>query len=257
LNGTYSYAADGGQLQYYWRVIKNPGKYILRNKNTATPTFKPAAVGMYEIGLKVYDGTYYSEEASVTITVESENGGGATTTTSVQYSTTTTSSPLTTTSSSTTTIMSSKVWCPFLFLTNNDPEKINKLRDFRNNVLLKTPMGREYVKLFYKNALELITILINNQDITDQSKVVLDELLPEIKLAAKGKVIIFSPYVRSEIEGILKQISMEASIELKQAIEKLQKDLGEGKMFDELGVEVSSLNEMMDYKANNASSLVQ
>ena len=26
---------------------------------------------MYEIGLKVYDGAYYSDEASVTITVES------------------------------------------------------------------------------------------------------------------------------------------------------------------------------------------
>jgi hypothetical protein len=48
-----------------------------------------------------------------------------------------------------------KVWCPFFFLTNNDSEKITRLRDFRNNVLLKTPIGKKHVKLFYKNAIKL------------------------------------------------------------------------------------------------------
>ena len=240
LDGSNSYDADGDPLQYFWRVIEGPDIYILKNKNTASPTFKPFKAGTYEIGLKVFDGTYYSEEATVTITVERKNGSGATTTTAGQYSTTTTSSPPTNTSSSTTTIVNSKVWCPFFFLTNNDSEKIKKLRDFRNNVLLKTPRGKEYVKLFYKNAIELITILTNNQDITNQSKAVLEELLPKIKLILEGQSISISPILLYKTEGILDQISREASVELKTAIEKLKKDLEEEKIFDELGMRVNS-----------------
>ena len=213
LDGTKSYAADGDPLQYFWQVMDGPGHYKLKNKRTATPTFKPAAVGTYEIGLKVFDGTYYSEEDSVTITVEDSSSGN-----------------------------SVKVWCPFFFLTDNDTEKITRLRDFRNNVLLKTPIGKKHVKLFYKNAIELITILINNEDVADQSKIVLEELLPKIKLAVAGQRINITPILLLEIENILNQISVEASVELKHAIEKLKKDLREEKTFDELGIEVNFLN---------------
>jgi hypothetical protein len=210
LDGTKSYDDDGNPLQYYWQVIEGPGNYILYNETSATPTFKPAEVGTYGISLKVFDGTYNSKESLVSITVENRSFDNGV-----------------------------KVWCPFFFLTNNDPEKINKLREFRNNVLLKTPMGKEYVKLFYKNAIELLTILINNQDIADQSKTVLEELLPKIELVAEGKSIIITPCLQSKIESILNQISIEASIELKNAIDKLKKDLGEEKLFDELGMEES------------------
>jgi hypothetical protein len=214
LDGTKSYDLDGDPLQYFWQIKEAPGKYKLKNETTATLTFKPAEVGTYEVGLKVFDGTYYSEEVSVTITVEDSSSGNN----------------------------SAKIWCPFFFLTNNDTEKIARLRDFRNNVLLKTPIGKKYVKLFYKNAIELITILINNEDVADQSKIVLDELLPKIKLAAAGQRINITPTLLLEIENILNQISIEASVELKYAIEKLKQGLKEEKILDEMGIEVNFLN---------------
>jgi hypothetical protein len=213
LDGTKSYDLDGDPLQYFWQIKEAPGKYKLKNETTATLTFKPAEVGTYEVGLKVFDGTYYSEEVSVTITVEDSSSGN-----------------------------SVKVWCPFFFLTDNDTEKITRLRDFRNNVLLKTPKGREYVRLFYKNAIELITILINNEDVADQSKIVLDELLPKIKLAAAGQRINITPTLLLEIEKTLNQISTEASDDLKQVIEQLKEDLREEKTLNELGTELSFQN---------------
>jgi hypothetical protein len=213
LDGTKSYDLDGDPLQYSWQIKVAPGKYKLKNETTATLTFKPAEVGTYEVGLKVFDGTYYSEEDSVTITVEDSSSSN-----------------------------SVKVWCPFFFLTNNDTEEITRLRDFRNNVLLKTPIGKKYVKLFYRNAIELLTILINNEDVADQSKRVLEELLPKIKLATQGNKISITPFLLSEIENILTQISMEASVDLQYPIEKLKEDLREETTLNELGIEVNFLN---------------
>jgi hypothetical protein len=213
LDGTKSYDLDGDPLQYFWQIKEGPGNYKLKNETTATLTFIPAEVGTYEIGLNVFDGTYYSEEVSVTITVEDSSAGN-----------------------------SVKVWCPFFFLTNNDTGKITRLRDFRNNVLLKNSIGKKYVRLFYKNAIELITILINNEAVADQSKIVIEELLPKIKLAVEGQRINITPILLLEIENILNQISLEASVDLKHAIEKLKKDLGEEKIFDELGIEVGFEN---------------
>jgi hypothetical protein len=214
LDGTKSYDLDGDPLRYFWQVKEAPGDYKVKNETTSTLVFKPDVVGTYEISLKVFDGTYYSEEDSVTITVEDSSSGNN----------------------------SAKIWCPFFFLTNNDTEKIARLRDFRNNVLLKAPNGRKYVGLFYKNAIELITILINNEAVADQSKIVLEELLPKIKLAAEGNKISITPFLLSEIEGILNQISTQASVELKQAIEQLKEDMREEKIFDDLGIDIDSLN---------------
>ena len=108
--------------------------------------------------------------------------------------------------------------------------------------MLKTPIGRKYVGLFYKNAIELITILINNEAVADQSKIVLEELLPKIKLAAEGNKISITPFLLSEIENILTQISMEASVDLQYPIEKLKEDLREETTLNELGIEVNFLN---------------
>jgi hypothetical protein len=246
LDGERSYDAEGNPLQYLWRVIEGPETYILQNETTATPTFKASEVGIYVIGLKVFDGTFDSEEDSVIITVETNSsgtiGGGTTTTSTVPNSSTTTTSAPATTSSSTTTILSIKVWCPLFFLTDNDIEKITLLRDFRDNVLLKTPMGKEYVKLFYRNATELISIFMNNREITNQAKTALEEILPNVKLVIEGKVITISPILLSAIEGMLDQISLEAGVELRQEIERLQEDLREGKIFDELGMKISLQN---------------
>jgi hypothetical protein len=213
LNGSMSYDLKGKKLQYSWRIISGPDNYILENETKAKATFKPLEVGTYEIGLTVFNGNHYSEEDSVTITVKDNSSDN-----------------------------SVKVWCPFFFLTNNDMEKITLLRDFRNNVLLKTPIGRKYVWLFYKNAIELITILINNEGIADQSKLVLEGLLPKIKSAVEGQKITITSFLLLEIEDILKQISFEASGELKQAIEKLREDLREEKMLDAVGIDVDFLN---------------
>ena len=209
LDGTKSYDLDGDPLRYFWQVKEAPGKYKLKNETTSTLVFKPDVVGTYEISLKVFDGTYYSEEDSVTITVEDSFSDN-----------------------------SVKVWCPFFFLTDNDSEKITRLRDFRNNVLLKTPIGRKYVGLFYKNAIELITILINNEGVAHQSKIILEKLLPKIKLAVEGQRIKISPMLLLEIEDILNQISMEASVELRDPIEKLKEDMREEKILDKMGIEV-------------------
>ena len=157
------------------------------------------------------------------------------TTTTIVQNSTTTSSIIQTTSSSTTSI---KVWCPISFLTDNDTKKINLLREFRNDFLLKTPIGKEYVAIFYKNAIELITILLRNKDMANQSKKTLEEILPQIRVVIEGERISFAPMLLSEVDGILDQISLEASIDLKQVIERLRENLREGNIFDELGIKV-------------------
>jgi hypothetical protein len=58
----------------------------------------------------------------------------------------------------------------------------------------------------------------------------------------EGQRINITPILLLEVEDILNQISMDASVELKHAIEKFKEDLREEKFLDELGIELDFQN---------------
>ena len=72
-------------------------------------------------------------------------------------------------------------FCPFGYALNNDPEKIEMLRRFRDEVLIKTPVGREYIKLYYRWGPVAVHIMKEDEELKEEVKALLEELLPLIE----------------------------------------------------------------------------
>lgn len=70
LDGSASSDADGDALSYSWQYVSGPASYqSLSAYNTARPTFVANLVGTYVFRLTVYDGSAYSQPATVSVVV--------------------------------------------------------------------------------------------------------------------------------------------------------------------------------------------
>jgi hypothetical protein len=58
-----------------------------------------------------------------------------------------------------------------------EPETLNQLRKFRDQVLSKTPAGKTFIKLYYRFAPEISALLSANQELRLQARTALKRLL--------------------------------------------------------------------------------
>ena len=72
LDGTQSYDPDGDAITYQWKFTSKPDKSeaVLKNADTATPTFVADKQGNYKLKLMVSDNQYHSSSNNVTISSE-------------------------------------------------------------------------------------------------------------------------------------------------------------------------------------------
>lgn len=71
--------------------------------------------------------------------------------------------------------------CLFQTTLNNDEQKIETLRRFRDEVLAKTPVGREYIRLYYQWSPAIVQELEEDEELKEEVKELLEELLPLIE----------------------------------------------------------------------------
>ncbi|RQW80157.1 MAG: hypothetical protein EHM79_20240 [Geobacter sp.] len=71
----------------------------------------------------------------------------------------------------------SPVICPIELIYKNDSWKTELLRNFRDNVLSRTPEGRELIKLYYLWSPSIIQAMENNEDFKDEAKEMINEAL--------------------------------------------------------------------------------
>ena len=132
--------------------------------------------------------------------------------------------------------------CPFVKLSEGEPEKANELREFRDRVLMKTPEGRAYVNLFYRHSLELTSIILRNPSIATKSKTVLNTLLSKVRDAVTGKKLVVTQQQKDKIISLLNVIGKEASPALNRDIKTLMRDLSLGRIFKELNIKLKTQN---------------
>jgi hypothetical protein len=132
--------------------------------------------------------------------------------------------------------------CPFVKLSEGEPEKAKVLREFRDRVLMKTSEGRSYVNLFYRHSLELTSILLRNPSIATKSKKVLNTMLSKVRDAATGKKLILTQQQKDKIVSLLNVIGKEASPALNRDIKTLMRDLSVGRTFKELNIKLRIIN---------------
>jgi len=119
-------------------------------------------------------------------------------------------------------------------------EILSLLRTFRDKVLADSEIGRHYIFMLYNNSLEILILLVQNPSLMEETKVVIDELLPVVQSLLEGKKTRFSEEQVTYIESLFDHFEERAiSPRLKIAIKKVRKDLREGILFKQFGITVN------------------
>jgi len=124
--------------------------------------------------------------------------------------------------------------CPIVFLAGDDTGKTDLIRAFRDRILKTSTTGRKYVQLFYNHSPELTSILVENPIIKSRAVVFLNKLVPFIISSILNNETPINQRLIKDIEELCDATSLKASPNLRGTIEKLRKELKEGKIFQQL-----------------------
>jgi hypothetical protein len=115
--------------------------------------------------------------------------------------------------------------CPAEITTNNS-SKLKILSSYKDNILTHSESGRKYIKLYYQHAQEVTSILIENADLKNEAKELLNYLIPKIGLILKSKKAeLLDSKLKNKIISFFSQVQEKASPELEAAIEKVMDDI--------------------------------
>jgi len=62
-----------------------------------------------------------------------------------------------------------------------DSEEVETLRNFRDNVLSKTPEGQEIIRLYYEWSPAIVEAMEEDEKFKEEIKAIIDEILPLIR----------------------------------------------------------------------------
>jgi hypothetical protein len=110
--------------------------------------------------------------------------------------------------------------------------ELNLLRQFRNNVLVKTPQGRQYIAWYYAHSFEVVRIIQDKPAIREKMIQVLQAVLPDIPAFLQGNAVVGSSEAMERIQSLCAAIEREASAQLIKDIENFKNDLNSGKLSD-------------------------
>jgi subtilisin family serine protease len=156
-------------------------------------------------------------------------------TTTIQPSTTSSVQQTTTIPTTTTSILQR---CPATVISDGDQDKLRLLRQYRDKVLRKTPIGRDYVKIFYKHSVEVTSILLTNPLIASDARNVMNTMMPDVQATSQGKHLIITQAQIDRIISLLDAISYKARSGLCKDIQRLKLDLRKSKKLGELGIKI-------------------
>jgi len=95
-------------------------------------------------------------------------------------STTTTTQPSTTTTIPITTTTILPDTCPAEAIYGENADETKLLREYRDNVLRKTPEGQDLIKTYYRLSPKITGVLEQNPSLKVKAKIIIDSLLPAI-----------------------------------------------------------------------------
>jgi hypothetical protein len=118
-------------------------------------------------------------------------------------------------------------------------ENLLLLRVFRDEVLLNTKVGREYVSMLYDNSLEIVTLLLQEPSLTIQTKEVVDELSLNVESLLYTDEIEIRQDTIDRFLSLLDDFEVSASPKLKAAIKKVKREIMEDKVSKQLSITIN------------------
>ena len=126
--------------------------------------------------------------------------------------------------------------CPAEVLLNEQPSSLNLLRNFRDSVLSKNTLGKNYTTLYYEHAAEVASLIKTQEDIKVKAAELLMELIPTIAMRIDRQEMVFGEGIRGRINALISQVERYASPPLKEALTIIKRDMRSKKVLSQLGV---------------------
>lgn len=72
--------------------------------------------------------------------------------------------------------------CPAAYLLEDKDPQLNTIRQFRDDVIARSPTGRKLIKIFYEHDEKIYELLVKHPGIRKSAKAILESLIPVIEL---------------------------------------------------------------------------
>lgn len=112
--------------------------------------------------------------------------------------------------------------CPAALILGENSEESNLLRDFRDEILSATQIGRDMLGLYYQYAPELTAIIINDDAIKAEVAVLLLSFIPHIKALLNGESFNIGSDLEEDMAGLLEKIFQAASPGLQEKMKNFK-----------------------------------
>ena len=129
---------------------------------------------------------------------------------------------------------------PAALLLDGDEAQLAILRNFRDNVVSQTLPGLGLIELYYKYALEIVSILEADEELRVEAGAVLAELLPGFQSAIDGETMTLTAVQLDKIKAVIGGIAAQAGSELEEVLAQMVIELSAGQLFETIGVSRSA-----------------
>jgi hypothetical protein len=130
--------------------------------------------------------------------------------------------------------------CPVGTVLNNDETKLDVLRATRDTRMARTALGRSLIKLYYKNSLEITSLLLADEKLLSYVAPVVDEIAEKALALNNGEKVSIDHALIEDILVVADLINEKASPELQSAIKRVRKQIKSGYIFMSLGFTVNT-----------------
>jgi hypothetical protein len=116
---------------------------------------------------------------------------------------------------------------------------LNLLRSLRDEILVTSPTGRDYLGLYYNCVPELTQLLLSDAELGGRTREMLEELMPGFRGLldeGPGQEMVLSQELIAEIDALMGDFAAGAGPDLQAAIKQMRGQLVdfEGKTFEEI-----------------------
>ena len=129
---------------------------------------------------------------------------------------------------------------PAALLLDDDEAQLAILRNFRDTVVSQTLPGLGLIELYYKYALEIVSILEADEELRIEAGAVLAELLPGFQSAIDGDTMTLTAVQLDKIKAVIGGIAAQAGSELEEVLAQMVIELSGGQLFENIGVSGSA-----------------
>jgi hypothetical protein len=130
------------------------------------------------------------------------------------------------------------VW-PLLYGTmfaENASANIRLLRDFRDQVLLRSKTGRAYVAVLYKHSFETALLLLNDRDLRRRTATFIGGMVPLVSRVLSGDRVAVPSRTISAFELLMDEFAQKSSPVMRSALAMVKEGVRAHDLFNEWGI---------------------